>query len=120
MLLVLSHGALNETHEKSCSVLRRSARKTGDCPLFYLTRLSACCPRCCCASGHHPGTQGNVDDIDIVRSVFFGLVITPWAVYFLSVVVDQLEESRQRLAKLVSKLGDMRERDQELQQQAPA
>ena len=29
-------------------------------------------------------------------------------------VVDQLEESRQRLAKLVSKLGDMRERDQEL------
>ena len=58
--------------------------------------------------------KGNVDDIDIVRSVFFGLVITPWAVYFLSVVVDQLEESRQRLAKLVSKLGDMRERDQEL------
>ena len=58
--------------------------------------------------------KGNVDDIDIVRSVFFGLVITPWAVYFLSVVVDQLEESRQRLAKLVSKLGDMRSRDQDL------
>ncbi|HAS6348196.1 aerobic respiration two-component sensor histidine kinase ArcB [Vibrio sp. IRLE0018] len=58
--------------------------------------------------------QGNVDDIDIVRSVFFGLLITPWAVYFLSVVVDQLEESRQRLSKLVSKLKDMRSRDQEL------
>ncbi|EGQ8175964.1 aerobic respiration two-component sensor histidine kinase ArcB, partial [Vibrio vulnificus] len=58
--------------------------------------------------------KGNVDDIDIVRSVFFGLLITPWAVYFLSVVVDQLEESRQRLSKLVSKLKDMRSRDQEL------
>ncbi|MBD1566302.1 aerobic respiration two-component sensor histidine kinase ArcB [Vibrio sp. S12_S33] len=58
--------------------------------------------------------NGYVDDIDIVRSVFFGLLITPWAVYFLSVVVDQLEESRQRLSKLVSKLKDMRLRDQEL------
>ncbi|WP_070962379.1 aerobic respiration two-component sensor histidine kinase ArcB [Vibrio sonorensis] len=57
---------------------------------------------------------GYVDDIDIVRSVFFGLIITPWAVYFLSVVVDQLEESRQRLSKLVAKLKDMRGRDQEL------
>ncbi|CCO49270.1 Aerobic respiration control sensor protein arcB [Vibrio nigripulchritudo SOn1] len=61
--------------------------------------------------------QGMVDDIDIIRSVFFGLLITPWAVYFLSVVVDQLEESRQRLSKLVSKLKDMRSRDQELNQQ---
>ncbi|MGL6055107.1 MAG: aerobic respiration two-component sensor histidine kinase ArcB, partial [Vibrio metschnikovii] len=61
--------------------------------------------------------KGFVDDIDIVRSVFFGLLITPWAVYFLSVVVDQLEESRQRLSKLVSKLKDMRSRDQELNQQ---
>ena len=58
--------------------------------------------------------SGRVDDIDIVRSVFFGLLITPWAVYFLSVVVDQLEESRQRLSKLVSKLRDMRSRDQDL------
>ncbi len=58
--------------------------------------------------------NGHVDDIDIVRSVFFGLLITPWAVYFLSVVVDQLEESRQRLSKLVSKLKDMRSRDQDL------
>lgn len=58
--------------------------------------------------------RGYVDDIDIVRSIFFGLLISPWAVYFLSVVVDQLEESRQRLAKLVSKLKDMRSRDQEM------
>ncbi|CAM2946977.1 aerobic respiration two-component sensor histidine kinase ArcB [Vibrio mytili] len=61
--------------------------------------------------------KGRVDNIDIVRSVFFGLLITPWAVYFLSVVVDQLEESRQRLTKLVSKLKDMRSRDQELNAQ---
>ncbi|WED22334.1 aerobic respiration two-component sensor histidine kinase ArcB [Vibrio sp. JC009] len=63
------------------------------------------------------GLSGTVDNIDIIRSVFFGLIITPWAVYFLSVVVDQLEESRQRLAKLVSKLKDMRSRDQELNNQ---
>ncbi len=61
--------------------------------------------------------QGDVHDIDIVRSVFFGLLITPWAVYFLSVVVDQLEESRQRLSKLVSKLEEMRSRDLELNRQ---
>ncbi|CAH0527056.1 aerobic respiration two-component sensor histidine kinase ArcB [Vibrio hippocampi] len=58
--------------------------------------------------------KGSVDNLDLVRSVFFGLLITPWAVYFLSVVVDQLEESRQRLAKMVSKLKDMRARDHEL------
>ena len=61
--------------------------------------------------------NGYVDNIDIIRSIFFGLIITPWAVYFLSVVVDQLEESRQRLSKLVSKLKDMRSRDQELNYQ---
>ncbi len=61
--------------------------------------------------------NGEVDNVDIVRSIFFGLVITPWAVYFLSVVVDQLEESRQRLSKLVSKLKEMRGRDQELNYQ---
>ncbi|WP_325893859.1 aerobic respiration two-component sensor histidine kinase ArcB [Grimontia sp. NTOU-MAR1] len=61
--------------------------------------------------------NGTVHDVDIVRSVFFGLLITPWAVYFLSVVVDQLEESRQRLSKLVSKLEEMRARDMELNRQ---
>jgi len=55
--------------------------------------------------------SGRVESIDVVRSIFFGLLITPWAVYFLSVVVEQLEESRQRLSKLVSKLEEMRERD---------
>ncbi|OAN14124.1 aerobic respiration two-component sensor histidine kinase ArcB [Photobacterium jeanii] len=61
--------------------------------------------------------QGEVNDIDIVRSVFFGLLITPWAVYFLSVVVEQLEDSRQRLSKLVTKLEEMRSRDMQLNNQ---
>ena len=52
--------------------------------------------------------RGEVESIDVVRSIFFGLLITPWAVYFLSVVVEQLEESRQRLARLVDKLEEMR------------
>ncbi|EIV8824535.1 aerobic respiration two-component sensor histidine kinase ArcB [Escherichia coli] len=55
--------------------------------------------------------HGQVESIDIIRSIFFGLLITPWAVYFLSVVVEQLEESRQRLSRLVQKLEEMRERD---------
>lgn len=38
--------------------------------------------------------HGQVESIDVIRSIFFGLLITPWAVYFLSVVVEQLEESR--------------------------
>lgn len=37
--------------------------------------------------------------------------------YFLSVVVEQLEESRQRLTRLVDKLEEMRHRDLELNQQ---
>lgn len=61
--------------------------------------------------------QGRVQGIDLVRSIFFGLLITPWAVYYLSVVVDQLEESRQRLSKLVDKLEDMRAHDTQLKQQ---
>lgn len=57
---------------------------------------------------------GKVESIDVIRSIFFGLLITPWAVYFLSVVVEQLEESRQRLSRLVNKLEEMRERDLKL------
>lgn len=55
--------------------------------------------------------RGSIDIIDLVRSVFFGLLVTPWAVYFLSIVVEQLEDSRQRLTRMVAKLQDMRERD---------
>ena len=61
--------------------------------------------------------HGQVESIDVIRSIFFGLLITPWAVYFLSVVVEQLEESRQRLSRLVQKLEEMRERDLSLKVQ---
>ncbi len=61
--------------------------------------------------------HGQVTRIDVVRSVFFGLLITPWAVYFLSVVVEQLEDSRQRLVLLVDKLEELRIRDTSLNQQ---
>lgn len=61
--------------------------------------------------------RGAVDTVDIVRSVFFGLLVTPWAAYFLTAVVDELEDSRQRLTHMVSKLQEMRERDQALNQQ---
>ncbi len=61
--------------------------------------------------------SGEILKIDILRSVFFGLLITPWAVFFLSVVVDHLEDSRQRLTRLVSKLEQMRSRDLELNDQ---
>ncbi|SIQ59233.1 PAS/PAC sensor hybrid histidine kinase [Aeromonas sp. RU39B] len=61
--------------------------------------------------------RGAVDVVDLVRSIFFGLLVTPWAVYFLSIVVDQLEDSRQRLSRMVRKLQEMRERDLELNRQ---
>lgn len=44
---------------------------------------------------------GQIESTDAIRSTFFGLLTTPRAVYFLSVVVEQLEESRQRLSRLV-------------------
>ncbi|PVZ84880.1 aerobic respiration two-component sensor histidine kinase ArcB [Serratia sp. S1B] len=61
--------------------------------------------------------SGRVEMHDILPSILFGLVITPLAVYFLSVVVEQLEESRQRLARMVDKLEEMRHRDLTLNQQ---
>ena len=57
---------------------------------------------------------GTVQQSDLIRSIFFGLLISPSAVYFLSVVVDEVEDSRQRLAKLVTKLEEMRGRDMQL------
>lgn len=57
---------------------------------------------------------GSVSEVDVIRSVFFGLIITPWAVFFMSVVVDQLEESRQRLTRMIRKLEKMRARDLQL------
>ncbi|UPW19268.1 aerobic respiration two-component sensor histidine kinase ArcB [Agarivorans sp. TSD2052] len=57
---------------------------------------------------------GQVSAVDLIRSVFFGLIITPWAVYFMSVVVEQIEDSRQRLSKMIRKLEKMRSRDLQL------
>ncbi|WP_153447721.1 aerobic respiration two-component sensor histidine kinase ArcB [Vibrio algicola] len=58
--------------------------------------------------------RGDIENVVIIRSVFFGLLVTPWAVYFMTVVVEQLEDSRQRLSQLVEKLKQMRARDVEL------
>ncbi len=60
--------------------------------------------------------RGVVDIVDLVRSVFFGLLVTPWAAYFLTAVIDELEDSRRRLTDMVQKLQVMRERDQALNQ----
>lgn len=61
--------------------------------------------------------QGNVDNVVILRSILFALLITPWAVYFMSVVVEQLEDSCQRLSESVLKLKEMQARDQLLNQE---
>lgn len=58
--------------------------------------------------------HGEIERIDVIRSIFFGLLVTPWAVYFLSIVVEQLEDSRQRLSNLVKTLEEMRDRDLQL------
>lgn len=50
--------------------------------------------------------HGQVESIDVIRSIFFGLLITLWAVYFLSVVVEQLEEMRERDLSLNVQLKD--------------
>ncbi|MCE2570954.1 aerobic respiration two-component sensor histidine kinase ArcB [Motilimonas eburnea] len=64
--------------------------------------------------------SGEVKQIDLVRSVFFGLLIAPWAIYFFSAVVDQLELARKKSSLMVKKLQDMRERDLERTQELTA
>jgi two-component system aerobic respiration control sensor histidine kinase ArcB len=53
-----------------------------------------------------------LDMADMYRSVILGLIITPWAVYFLSVVVDDLDNARQRLALTVDELESISKHDQ--------
>jgi len=53
------------------------------------------------------------DMTDISRSVILGLLITPWAVYFLTVVVGDLEKGRQRLDNTVARLRVMLAKDQQ-------
>ncbi|WP_409439285.1 aerobic respiration two-component sensor histidine kinase ArcB [Psychromonas sp. GE-S-Ul-11] len=48
-----------------------------------------------------------LDLADIFRSFVLGLIITPWAVYFLSVVVGDLDNARHRLASTVQKLENI-------------
>ncbi|MEL0629271.1 aerobic respiration two-component sensor histidine kinase ArcB [Psychromonas aquatilis] len=45
-----------------------------------------------------------LDMADLYRSVALGLIITPWSVYFLTVVVDDLDTTRERLSSSVQKL----------------
>lgn len=54
-----------------------------------------------------------LDIVDITRSFILSLMITPWAVYFLTVVVGDLEEARQRLGQTVSRLRVMLATDQQ-------
>ncbi|WP_127956911.1 aerobic respiration two-component sensor histidine kinase ArcB [Serratia microhaemolytica] len=61
--------------------------------------------------------RGQLESLDFVSSILVALLITPWAVYFLSVMVEQLEESRQHLARLVEELEQLCQRNQTLNQQ---
>lgn len=55
--------------------------------------------------------QGRVESLDIWRSLLLSSIITPCAVYFLSIIVDQLEQSRQKLSQVVNKLQNLHQRD---------
>ncbi|MGL5949402.1 MAG: aerobic respiration two-component sensor histidine kinase ArcB [Aeromonas sp.] len=54
---------------------------------------------------------------DFLHSVVFGFLVAPWAIYFVSTVVTQLETSRQQLHSNISELTALRERDQALNSQ---
>jgi len=58
--------------------------------------------------------EGHVDSKDVTRSLLFALFITPCAVYFLSIIVEQLETSRQKLSSMVETLKKLHTRDIEL------
>jgi len=55
----------------------------------------------------------NVDIVDVSRSFILGLLITPWAVYFLTVVMGDLEDARQRLGLTVARLQVILKNDQQ-------
>ena len=54
-----------------------------------------------------------LDIVDVSRSFILGLLITPWAVYFLTVVVGDLEEARESLDHSVAKLQVILKNDQQ-------
>lgn len=107
-------GTLYEANPYAGAILRRPNDEVGSGALFAAVGAGSGRVGNCGADGCHHGAAWPVESIDVIRSIFFGLLITPWAVYFLSVVVEQLEESRQRLSRLVQKLEEMRERDLKL------
>lgn len=47
---------------------------------------------------------GEINWLDLVRSIVFGLISAPFVIYFFTVLVEKLEYSRQGLAGLVSNL----------------
>ncbi|WP_017220249.1 aerobic respiration two-component sensor histidine kinase ArcB [Moritella dasanensis] len=61
--------------------------------------------------------RGQVKLDDLYAALSFAIVVTPWVVFFLSIVVQQLEDSRKRLSKMVYKLQEVRARDLQLQQE---
>ncbi|WP_435236936.1 aerobic respiration two-component sensor histidine kinase ArcB [Psychromonas sp. PT13] len=54
-----------------------------------------------------------LDIVDVARSFILGGLITPWAVYFLTVVVGDLEEAREVLDHTVNKLQVIVKNDQQ-------
>jgi len=54
-----------------------------------------------------------LDIVVVSRSFILGLLITPWAVYFLTVVVGDLEEARERLGDTVARLQILLKKDQQ-------
>ncbi|WP_028863744.1 aerobic respiration two-component sensor histidine kinase ArcB [Psychromonas aquimarina] len=54
-----------------------------------------------------------LDIVSVSRSFILGLLITPWAVYFLTVVVGDLEEAREHLGNTVATLKVLLNNDQE-------
>ncbi|WP_284204260.1 aerobic respiration two-component sensor histidine kinase ArcB [Psychromonas marina] len=54
-----------------------------------------------------------LDIANISRSFILGMLITPWAVYFLTVVVGDLEDARQRLDNTVERLQELLAKDQQ-------
>jgi two-component system aerobic respiration control sensor histidine kinase ArcB len=61
--------------------------------------------------------EGRIESADVNRSLLFALLITPCAVYFLSIIVEQLEASRQELSSMVQTLEKLHIRDIELHTQ---
>ncbi|MFT5880369.1 MAG: two-component system aerobic respiration control sensor histidine kinase ArcB [Moritella sp.] len=66
------------------------------------------------------GLRHQVKIEDLVDSILFAVIVTPCMVSFLSIVVQQLEDSRRRLSGMVYKLQEVRTRDLQLQKELKA